>query len=146
MKTYMVIPNGERCRENDEVTFSCKIWVDENLELDQSYTINMWDIPWKIYPVVHKLLWNGKTGEESESIVKREFLEQSRELHKGILDKLQGDTIKVYLKISETKTSIDDVFEDGTTYRTIISEGVASGRPFKESTVCIDLKIFEGES
>lgn len=32
--------------------------------------MNMIDVPKKIFPVVHKLLFNGKTGEESETVVK----------------------------------------------------------------------------
>jgi len=70
MKTFIKIPTGERCWENDEITFDCKIYVNDEIELDNHYTLNMRDVPKKIYPVVHKLMRNCKTGEESETIVK----------------------------------------------------------------------------
>lgn len=78
--------------------------------------------------------------------MKWSFLESSSaELHKPLLDKLKSDFIKVYLKISDTKITIDDVFEDGTTYWTVITEGESTGRPFRESTVELDLRIYEAE-
>lgn len=91
--------------------------------LEGYYTQNMNTIARDLYPIVHKILRCSKLGEEANTVVKREYLEKIKERHQDIIEKMREDFVEVYLKIDHAKLTIDDFFEDGTTYRTIIHEG-----------------------